>query len=83
MKDLSYSLRRSVKSHPESLFILSFQALLVAAAIRSIEGDVSNANLLAELGFLVLILGVGIVTASSVWKARTPLKANGNDSRAV
>ena len=62
LRKISQYLRRN----PATAFILAFEALLVAAAVELIEGNVGGANAVGVYAFVALVLGVALHAISVI-----------------
>ena len=55
-----------LKKNPATAFILAFEALLVAAALELIQGNVGLANAIGVYSFVALVIGVALHTISVI-----------------
>jgi len=55
-----------LRKNPATAFILAFEALLIAAVVELIEGNVGGANAVGVYAFVALVIGVALHAISVI-----------------
>ncbi len=55
-----------LRQNPGVPFVLSFELLLVVAALYIIRGDVNDANAIGVFAFILLVIGVAMLAISVI-----------------
>jgi len=75
LNQISRKISQYLKKNPATAFILTFEALLLIAAVELIAGNVGEANAVGVYAFVALVVGVAL-HAISVIKGSKEVKTS-------